>query len=125
MYEENDREIKSFFEHFLYDFMMLVRFLENILNEAVKGSLYDIEIYEFQDKVEFHDLRDKVMVVFDLQGISNSGEVNVYIKSKVLSISAIRDCIRYYHEIPLNEEFELDEVTLKNGVLTVILKRKK
>jgi len=42
---------------------MLIRFLENILNEVDKDLLYDIEMRGFQDKVEFHDLKDKVMVI--------------------------------------------------------------
>ncbi len=47
------------------------------------------------------------------------------LKAIVFFTSTIRDSIRYYRGIPLNGEFELDEVTLKNSVHTVILKRKK
>jgi len=121
----NNEEFKNFFEYFLYDFAFLAKFLNNSLDKAVKEETQNrLEIYGLDDKVELLNLKDKLLVILDFQGISNDGKVFAEIRNGVLRVSAWREDVRYYREIPLSRDFCIENVSLRNGVVTITLKRR-
>jgi len=121
----NNEEFRNFFEYFLYDFVSLAKFLDDSLDKAIKeGAQNRLEIYELDDKVEFLNLKDKLLVILDFQGVSNDGKVFAEIRNGILHVSAWRGDVKYYREIPLNGDLYIENVSLRNGVVTITLKRR-
>ena len=124
--KDSNEEFRNFFEYFLYDFVSLAKFLEDLLNRAIREETQGkLEIHELDDKVEFLNLKDKLLVILDFQGISNEGKVFAEIKNGILYVSAWRGDVKYYREIPLSRDLYIENISLRNGIVTVTLKRKR
>lgn len=124
-------ENNSFFEFFLYDFIVLVDALEKtlmeIMNSIASESLgfrnVGLEESVLEPYSEIHYLNNAVLILVEIRGVKNLNNVEVNIGKNNILIVAYSDNIKYYKEILVPREISEKprSINLRNGVLELCL----